>query len=93
MIKNKRLSKSIADASWGIFLDMLEYKSLWHDRKYIKIDTFFPSSQLCSSCGYQSKNMKKLHIRTWKCPNCGEFHHRDVNAAKNIKAEGLRVAS
>ncbi len=93
MIKNKRLSKSIADASWGIFLDMLEYKSLWYDRKYIKINPFFPSSQLCSSCGHQNINMKKLYIRTWVCPICGEFHHRDVNAAKNIKAEGLRVAS
>ncbi len=93
MIKNRRLAKSVADASWGIFLNILKYKSSWYGRNYIKVDTFFPSSQLCSSCGYMNKNIKKLHIRTWECPDCGAFHLRDENAAKNIKAEGLRIAS
>ena len=93
MIKDKRLAKSIADASWGMFLNMLKYKSSWHVRNYIEVDTFFPSSQLCSSCGYINKDIKKLHIRTWECPSCGAFHLRDENAAKNIKAEGLKIAS
>ena len=93
MIKNRRLAKSIADASWGTFLNMLKYKSLWYGRNYIKVGTFYPSSQLCSSCGYLNQKMKKLHIRTWECPDCGAFHLRDENAAKNIKKEGLRIAS
>ncbi|WP_409229421.1 RNA-guided endonuclease TnpB family protein [Gudongella sp. SC589] len=93
MIKNRRLYKSIADASWGIFLNMLEYKSSWYGRNYVQVDSFFPSSQLCSNCGYINQNTKKLHVRTWECPHCGAFHHRDENAAKNIKAEGLRIAS
>lgn len=93
MIKNRRLAKSIADASWGIFLNMLEYKSTWHGRNYVQVDTFFPSSQLCSNCGYINQNTKKLHIRTWVCPSCGAFHLRDENAAKNIKAEGLKIVS
>ena len=93
MIKNRRLSKSIADASWGRFLNMLEYKSSWYGRNYVQVDAFFPSSQLCSNCGYINQNTKKLHIRTWECPSCFAFHQRDENAAKNIKAEGLRIAS
>ena len=92
MIKNKRLAKSIADASWGMFLNMLKYKTSWYGRNCIEVDTFFPSSQLCSSCGYINKDIKKLHIRTWECPSCGAFHLRDENAAKNIKAEGLKIA-
>lgn len=90
MVKNKRLAKHISDAAWGMFTTFLEYKSDWYDRTYIEIDTFYPSSQICSNCGHVNKEVKDLKIRHWKCPSCGSFHHRDKNAAKNIEAEGLR---
>ena len=68
----------------------LEYKSKWNGRKYAKIDTYYASSQLCSACGYQNTDTKDLSVRKWICPNCGRKHDRDINAAKNILAEGLR---
>ena len=68
----------------------LDYKAKWNNRDYIKIDTFYASSQLYSYCGYKNANVKDLDIRQWRCPNCGETHDRDVNAANNILAEGLR---
>ncbi|CVI71629.1 putative transposase [Clostridiales bacterium CHKCI001] len=67
----------------------LEYKATWNGRKYIKIDTFYASSQLCSVCGYQNADTKNLYVRRWICPKCGTDHDRDVNAAKNILAGGL----
>ena len=90
MVKNHNLAKSISDVSWYEITRQLDYKAKWNDRIYIKIDTFYASSQLCSCCGYKNKETKDLSIRQWKCPNCGEIHDRDVNAANNILAEGLR---
>lgn len=90
MVKNHHLAKAIIDVSWYELTRQLEYKAKWNGRKYIKIDTFYASSQICSVCGYQNPDIKDLSVRTWICPECGAEHDRDINAAKNILAEGLR---
>ena len=90
MVKDHHLAKAISDVSWYELTRQLEYKAKWNGRKYIKIDTFYASSQLCSVCGYQNTETKDLSIREWSCPVCGAKHDRDINAAKNILTEGLR---
>lgn len=91
MMKNHKLAKNIADVSWYELTRQLGYKSLWNERQYIKVDTFYASTQLCSGCGCKNPETKDLSVRKWICPNCGEIHDRDVNAAKNILSEGLRL--
>ena len=91
MVKNHNLASSITDASFGELIRQLEYKAAWYSRTLIKIDAFYPSSQLCHVCGYQFKEVKNLSIRNWECPNCHTQHDRDINAAINIMQEGLRT--
>lgn len=87
MVKNHHLAQAISDVSWGMFLNMLAYKC----DNLVKIDRWFASSQTCSHCGYINKDTKNLNVREWICPECGEHHNRDVNAAINIEREGLSL--
>ena len=91
MMRNHRLAKSISDVSLYEITKQLEYKSLWNRRKYIKIDKYYASSQICNICGHKNTDTKNLSIRKWECPNCNTLHDRDINAAKNILNEGLRL--
>ena len=90
MMKNKKLSRDIADASWYKFYSYLEYKSKWYRRTVYKIDRWFPSSKTCSHCGYIIENMP-LNIRKWDCPKCKtKSIDRDVNASINILRQGIK---
>ncbi len=93
MIKNHPLAKAIADVSWSEFFRQLEYKAELHGSKLLKVDTFYPSSQTCSNCGYHNEETKNLNVRSWTCPKCGAVHDRDENAAKNILRKALESAA
>ena len=92
MQKNHCLAKSIADAGWSEFVRQLGYKSRWSGRTLIGIDRWYPSSKRCSDCGHTVPAMP-LNVREWACPECGSFHDRDVNAARNILAAGLAASA
>lgn len=91
MMHDNKLAKNIASASWGKFINMLTYKSIWYGNDLIKIPNTYPSSQLCSCCGYKNKLVKKLKVREWRCPRCHSVHNRDINASINLLNKGLQL--
>lgn len=92
MVRNHKLSKSISDVGWGMFVNFLDYKLKVKDGQLVEIGRFFPSSKTCSSCNHVFDKLT-LDIREWDCPKCGAHHDRDGNAALNIRNEGIRILS
>jgi len=90
MIKNHKLSKHIADASWGNFVTLLQYKCDWYGKELVKVNRFYPSSKTCGDCNWINQELK-LSDREWTCKSCGAIHDRDVNASRNILKEGLKI--
>jgi len=85
-------AKSWLDAAFGELLRQVEYKARWNSKHFVQVDRFFPSTKLCSACGYPNNDLS-LSDREWTCPGCGTHHQRDWNAAQNVRAEGLRVVA
>jgi putative transposase len=87
-----KLAKSIYDAGFGMLLNFIGYKLEREGGKFIQVDRFFPSTKLCSCCGYKN-DFLNLSIREWTCLNCQTTHDRDENASRNLRAEGIRILS
>ncbi|WP_339381020.1 RNA-guided endonuclease TnpB family protein [Brasilonema sp. UFV-L1] len=92
MVRNRKLSKSISDVGWGMFVNFLDYKLKSKEGQLVEIGRFFPSSKTCSCCGHVLDELT-LDIREWDCPSCNAHHERDGNAALNITNEGIRILS
>ncbi|VEP14492.1 transposase (fragment) [Hyella patelloides LEGE 07179] len=90
-MRNPQLALAISNVGWGMLNTMLKYKAEWYGKVYMMIDRFFPSSKIHNSCLYQIGSLP-LDVRYWDCPKCGTKHiDRDLNAAKNIRDEALRL--
>jgi transposase len=92
ILKNHKLAKAIQEVGFYRFKSVLQSKALVNDKQVVFIDRFYPSSKTCSCCGYKKRDLK-LSDRFWTCPNCREYHDRDLNAAVNILHEGERLIS
>ncbi len=90
MVKNRNLAKAISQVGWAMFCTQLKYKAERDSKIYLEVDRFFPSSKTCNHCLNQVDSLP-LNVRYWTCFGCGTNHDRDVNAAKNIRDEGLRL--
>ena len=86
-----KLSKYLTSSSLSEIVRKLEYKSKWYGRMYLKVNTYYPSSQRCNLCGNINKEVKDLNVRYWCCPECGTKHDRDINASLNILEKGLEL--
>ena len=93
IIQSLNFGKSVSDNGWGMFVRFLQYKLSDIGKRLIKVDKYFASSQICSCCGYKNRETKNLAVRVWNCPNCGTHHDRDINAAINIRNEGMRLVT
>ena len=90
MLKNHKLAKAIQEVGFFKFKTILQNKAPVNNKKVVLIDRYYPSSKICSDCGYKNKDLK-LSDRFWTCPQCGKIHDRDINAARNILCEGQRI--
>ncbi|MFF3289368.1 RNA-guided endonuclease InsQ/TnpB family protein [Streptomyces sp. NPDC003023] len=88
--RKAKLNRSIVDAAWGELLRQLRYKCAWYGRTLVIVDRFFPSTRRCSSCRATGPKLD-VSVREWTCQGCGAVHDRDVNAAANLRDEGMRL--
>lgn len=93
MLQGLHFGKSISDNGWGMFTTYLKYKLEDMGKQLVKVDKFFASSQICNVCGYKNSEIKDLAVRAWDCPQCSTHHDRDINAAINIRNEGMRIVT
>ena len=91
MYQNHNIAKSLTNTPLGHLIRILKYKSEWQNKKLIQVDRYYPSSQICSKCGYKNEKVKDLTIRKWECPRCNTKHDRDYNASENILFEGIKL--